>query len=41
MGKALKSVAGSPLFLVAGIGVFAYGAVSFVKLAVLPHFQRG
>jgi hypothetical protein len=32
-----KKIAGSPITLVAGIVLAAYGAVTFAQLVILPH----
>ena len=37
----MKAVLRSPLTLIAGIGLFAFGAVHFTKLAVLPRIKLG
>lgn len=33
----MKAIVRSPLAFIAGIGLFAFGAVHFVKLAVMPR----
>jgi hypothetical protein len=32
-----KNMEKSPLFLIAGIGIFGYGAVNFFNLVIVPH----
>lgn len=36
----LKKIESSTLFLLAGIGLFGYGAFKFWELAIIPHLSR-
>jgi len=37
----VKKVLGSPITLIVGIAAFAFGAIHFVKLAVMPRVPFG